>query len=71
MEHCRAYPCVYTKIVEGVVELILVHVDDILVIRKEEACGELHHTLNETFPNENLTCTRPLLGHFETLERVL
>ena len=32
MEQCRADPCVYRKIVEGVVDLILaLHVDDILV----------------------------------------
>ena len=40
---------------EGVVELILVvHLDDILVSGKKEACDELHHTLNEIFPTENL-----------------
>ena len=55
MEQCRADPCVYRKTVEGVVELILVvHVDDILVSGKKEACDELHHTLNENFPTENL-----------------
>ena len=36
MEQCRADPCVYRKIVEGVVKPILVvHVDDILVSGKE------------------------------------
>ena len=40
---------------EGVVKLILVvHVDDIVVSGKKEACEELHHTLNEIFPTENL-----------------
>ena len=55
MEQCRADPCVYRKIVEGVVKLILVeHVDDILVSGKKEARNELHHTLNRNFPTENL-----------------
>ena len=55
MEQCRADPCVYRKIVEGVVKLILVvHVDDILVSGEKEACDELHHTLNENFPTESL-----------------
>ena len=50
MEQCRADPCVYRKIVEGVVKLILVvHVDDIIVSEKE-VCNELHRTLNENFP---------------------
>ena len=50
MEQGRVDPCVYRKIVKGVVKLILVlivHMDDILVLEKKEACGELHHTLNE------------------------
>ena len=55
MGQCRADPCVYRKIVEGVVKLILgVHVDDILVSGEKEACDEPHHTLNENFPTENL-----------------
>ena len=45
----------YRKIVEGVVKLnLVVHVDDILVSGEKEACDELHHTLNENFPTENL-----------------
>ena len=55
MEQCRADPCVYRKIVEGVVKLILVvHVDDILVSGEKEACDDLHHTLNGNFPTKNL-----------------
>ena len=55
MEQCRADPCVYKKIVEGVVKLILVeHVDDMQVNGKKEAYNELHHTLNENFSTENL-----------------
>ena len=55
MEQCRADPYVYRKIVEGVVKLnLVVHVDDILVSGEKEACDELHHTLNESFPTETL-----------------
>ena len=63
MEQCRADPCVYRKIVEGVVKLILVvHVDAILVSGEKEACDELHHILNENFPTENLGELRWYLG---------
>ena len=63
MEQCRADACVYRNIVEGVVKLILVvHVDDILVSGKKEACDELHHTLNENFPTENLGELKWYLG---------
>ena len=63
MEQCRADPCVYRKIVEGVMKLILVvHVDDILVSGEKEACEELHHTLNENFPTENLGELKWYLG---------
>ena len=55
MEQCRADPCVYRKIVDEVVGLILVvHVDDILVSGKKEASDELHYTPNKNFPTENL-----------------
>ena len=64
MEQCRTEPCVHRKIVEGVVKLILlVHVvDDILVSGKKGACDELHHTLNENFPTENLGELKWYLG---------
>ena len=56
--------CVYRKIVEGVVGLILVvYVDDIIVSGKKEACDELHHTLNENFPTENLGELKWYLGY--------
>ena len=55
MGQCRVDPCLYRKVVEGIVKLILaVHVDDILVNEKKEACDELHLTLNENFATENL-----------------
>ena len=48
---------------EGVVKLTLVvHVDGILVSGEKEACEELHHTLNETFPTENLGELKWYLG---------
>ena len=55
MEQCRANPCVYRKIVEGVVEMLLiVHVNNILVSGKE-VCDEIHYTLKyDNFPTENL-----------------
>ena len=39
-----------------------VHVDDILVSGEKEACEELHHTLNENFPTENLGELKWYLG---------
>ena len=55
LEQCRADPCVYRKIMEGVVKLILVvHVGDILGGVKKEAYDELHNTLNDFFPTEIL-----------------
>ena len=52
MEQCRTDSCVYRKIVEGVVEMILVvNADDILVSGKKEARDELHQTVNENVPN--------------------
>ena len=63
MEQCRADPCEYRKIVEGVMELILVlHRDYILVIEGKEACDELHHKLNENFLAENLGELKWYLG---------
>ena len=63
MEQCRADPCVYRKIVKGVVKLIfVVHVDDVIVSGKKEACDELHHTLNENFRTENLVELKWYLG---------
>ena len=56
MEQYHADPCIYRKIVEGV------HVDDILVSGEKEACEELHHTLNENFPTENLGELKWYLG---------
>ena len=54
MKQCRADPCTYRKIVEGVKLILVVHVDDILVSGEKEARDKLHHTLNENFPTKNL-----------------
>ena len=63
IEQCRADSYAYRQIVEGVVEMILVvHEDDILVSGKKEACDELHHTLNEYFPSQNLGESKGYLG---------
>ena len=63
MEQCRADPCVYRKVVEGVVKLILVvHVDDILVSGEKEACDGQHHIQNEKIPTENLGELKWYLG---------
>ena len=51
----KSDPCVFRKVVDGVVELIaVVHVDDILVGGGKEACDELHLLLNKKFPTNNL-----------------
>ena len=63
LEQCRADPCVYRKIVEGVVKLrLVVHVDNVLVSGKKEACDELHHTLNENFPTETFRGVEVMSG---------
>ena len=63
MEQCRTDPCVYRKIVEGVVKLILVvRVDDIVVSGEKETCEELHHTIYKKFPTENLGELKWYLG---------
>ena len=63
MEQCRTDPCVYRNIVEGVLELIIVvHVDNTLVSGKNKAYDELHQTLNDNFPTENLGELKWYLG---------
>ena len=32
----------------------IVHLDDILIGGKKEACDEVHHTLSENFPTKNI-----------------
>ena len=63
MEQCKSDPCVFRKVVDGVVELIVVvHVDDILVGGEKEACDELHLLLNKKFPTNNLGEVRWYMG---------
>ncbi|CAB1111413.1 unnamed protein product [Ectocarpus sp. CCAP 1310/34] len=54
-ERCMADPCVFRKMFDEVVVMIIViYVDDILVAGSDEDCKELLDSLNEKFPNENL-----------------
>ncbi|CAB1120751.1 unnamed protein product [Ectocarpus sp. CCAP 1310/34] len=54
-EPCKADPCVFRKMVDGVVVMIVViYVDDILVAGSDEDCEELLASLNKKFPTKNL-----------------
>ena len=53
----------YRKIAEGLVKLILVvHVDDVLVSGKKEACDKLHHPLRKIFLTEKFGELKWYLG---------
>ena len=55
MEQCKADPCVFRKIVKGVVVLILtVHVDDMAVAGPRVEVDKLRVTLSEDFTTVNL-----------------
>ena len=55
LEQCKADPCVFRKVAEGRVEMIVgVYVDDIMVAGSIEACGRLHAGLNKEFPTNDL-----------------
>ena len=58
-EQCKADPCIFRKIVAGVVVMILgVYVDDLLVGGSKEDCKSLLSSLNEKFPTNDLgECT--------------
>ena len=58
-EQCKADPCIFRKIVDGVVVMIVgVHVDDLLVGGSEEDCESLLVSLNKKFPTNDLgECT--------------
>ena len=58
-EQCKADPCVFRNIVDGVVVMIVsVYVDDLLIGGSEEDCESLLTSLNKTFPTNNLgECT--------------
>ena len=55
MEQCKADPCVYRKIVNGVVVLVLaVHVDDMAVAGPRDEVDKPLVTLNEDFTTVDL-----------------
>lgn len=54
-EQCKADPCVFRKIKDDVVLMIIViYVDDILVAGSNEDCKELFASLNKVFPTKDL-----------------
>ena len=54
-EKCKADPCIFRKIVDGVVVMIVgVYVDEFLIGESEEDCESLLASLNKTFPTNNL-----------------
>ena len=58
-EKCKADPCVFRKVVDGAVVMIVgVYVDDLLIGGSEEDCESLLASLNKTFPTNDLgECT--------------
>ena len=59
-EQCKADPCIFRKVVDGVAVMIVgVYVDDLLVGGSEEDCESLIGSLNKKFPTNDLgECTR-------------
>ncbi|CAB1106812.1 unnamed protein product [Ectocarpus sp. CCAP 1310/34] len=54
-EQCKADTCVFRKMADEVVVMIIViYVDDILVAGSDEDCEELLASLNKKFPTKNL-----------------
>ena len=58
-EQCKADPCIFRNVVDGVVVMIVgVYVDDLLVGGSEEDCESLLASLNKKFPTNDLgQCT--------------
>ena len=58
-EQCKGDPCIFGKIIDGVVVMIVgVHVDDLLVGGSQEDCESLLLSLNKKFPTNSLgECT--------------
>ena len=58
-EQCKADPCIFRKVVDGVVVMIVgVYVSDMLIGGSEEDCQSLLASLYNTFPTNNLgECT--------------
>ena len=54
-EQCKADPCIFRKVVDGVVVLIVgIYVDDVLIRGSEEDCESLLASLKVKFPTNNL-----------------
>ena len=57
-----------TRLIHTLIYVMTIHtyihtyVDDILVSGEKETCDELHHTLNENFPTENIGELKWYLG---------
>ena len=58
-EQSKADPCIFRKVIDGVVVMIVgVYVDDLLVGGSEEDCESLLASLNKKFPTNDLgECT--------------
>ena len=55
MEQCKAEPCLFRKIIINEVSLMVgVHVDNIIVSRKQDLCDEFFEQLKPRFPVKNL-----------------
>ena len=53
-EQCKAEPCVFCRLVNGKVELmVVVHVDDIIVCGEKDACNKFLDELRQRFPVKN------------------
>ena len=53
-EQCKADPCIFRKVVNGVVVMIVgVYVNDLLIGGSEEDYESLLTSLNKTFPTNN------------------
>ena len=59
IEQCKADSCIFRKVVDGVVVMIVsVYVDDLLIGGPEEDCESLLASLKKTFPTNKLgECT--------------
>ena len=55
MEHCKAEPCVFRKVIKNEVSLMVgVHVYDSIVSGDQELCDEVFGQLKQRFPVKNL-----------------
>ena len=55
MEQCKAKPCIFRKVINNKVSLMVgVHVDDIIVSEEQDMCDEFFDQLRQRFPVKNL-----------------